>query len=236
MPRKDFKEADMYAPLKKHFERLGYTARAEVKGIDVVLTKGDEVVIIEMKKAFNMKVVFQALDGQKVAGGAYIALPGRAFVKNRKHILHILQRLGIGLVTVDIDKRGQPVQVHLVPNMASGRNSKASRALLDEFNGRTFDDNIGGQTGEKIMTAHKERCIQIAVALKQLGTSSPANLVKNHACHKTTGQILRINFYGWYEKVDKGLYALSWQGHEALESPMFAKLVAHYEKGEDHNE
>jgi len=224
----DFKEADMYAPLKAHFTGLGYEVKAEVKGIDVVIVKDERTTAIEMKKSFNMSLIFQALDAQKAAGGAFVAIPRSAFVRNRGQILHILEKLGLGLLTVAMDSPLRLVEVHLAPNMTAGRNTKASRALIAEFNGRNFDDNIGGTKGEKLMTAHKERCLQIACALEKAGTSSPAALVRDYACYEKTGQILRINHYGWFEKVSKGVYALSWQGHEALESPMFARVVEFY--------
>ena len=57
-----FKESDMYLPIKKYLEAGGYTVTAEVKNADVTAVKGDELVILELKKQFNIKLLFQALE------------------------------------------------------------------------------------------------------------------------------------------------------------------------------
>ena len=225
-----FKEADMYAPLKAFFEGLGYDVRGEVKGIDMALVKENSLTAVEMKKNFNATLLFQALDRQRLAAEVYVAIPLAAFLKNKRHIRHILERMGLGLVTVDMKKPEQAVEKQLAPNTAKARNNKASRAVMAEFGGRSFDENVGGAAGAKLVTAHKERSLQIACALERLGTASPALLRRDFDCHVTTGQILQKNVLGWFERVEKGKYALSWQGHEALDEPLFSRLVALYRK------
>jgi len=224
----NFKEADMYAPIKAFFEGLGYVVRSEVKGIDVALVKDDSLTAVEMKKSFNASLLFQALEGQKVACGVFVALPRDAFLKKQGHILHILEKLGIGLVVVAMDSPVRWVEMQLIPNMAKSRNSRAARALLAEFNGRSFDENIGGTSAVRLLTAHKERSLQVACALERLGAVSPANLIRHFECHETTQQLLHKNVLGWFERVERGKYALSWQGHEALDEPLFARVVAMY--------
>jgi len=49
-----FSETDMYPPIKDFFLDLGYTVNAEVKGCDVAMMKNDELIIIELKKNFNI--------------------------------------------------------------------------------------------------------------------------------------------------------------------------------------
>ncbi|MCL2350234.1 MAG: DUF2161 domain-containing phosphodiesterase [Defluviitaleaceae bacterium] len=225
---KHFKESDMYAPLKAYFEGLGYEVKGEVKGLDMALAKDGELSGIEMKKSFNMTLIYQALKRQGAVAAVFVAVPRLVFARKRGHILHILEKLGLGLVTVAMDSPAQLVDVVLLPNMVQGRNTKASRALIAEFNGRNFNDNVGGSAGVKLMTAHREKSLQIACALEKLGQSSPAVLVRDFGCPANTRSILYSNSYGWFENVSKGVYALSPQGEQALQDPAFARVVGFY--------
>ena len=47
-------EADLARPLYGHLARLGYTVRSEVKDCDIAAVKGDELLIIEVKKTLNV--------------------------------------------------------------------------------------------------------------------------------------------------------------------------------------
>jgi len=58
-------ETSLYAPVKRFLEGLGYTVKGEVGGCDIVGIKGDDppiVVVGEMKLAFNLELVLQAVD------------------------------------------------------------------------------------------------------------------------------------------------------------------------------
>ena len=227
---KDFKEEEMYAPVKGFFERQGYVVRGEVKRCDIALVKGDKLAIVELKKSFNMSLLYQAVDRQKMSSMVYIAIPRKAFMAKRSHILHILEKMGIGLLTVAMDSDMRLVEAHLLPNMAQGRSNKRTKALLAEFNGRTFDGNLGGATGQKLLTAHRERNLHIVCALEKNGDSSAAELVKKYNCYQFTSQTLRRNYYNWFIKVGKGIYALSEDGRAALDDPQYAEVVAYYRK------
>jgi len=226
----DFREEELYAPIKKFFEKQGYVVRGEVKGCDIALVKGDELAIVELKKSFNMSLLYQALDRQKIANMVYIAIPRKAFMVRRGHILHILEKMGIGLLTVAMDSRARLVEAHLLPNMAKGRNNRRTKALIAEFNGRTFDGNMGGTTGQKLLTAHRERNLHIACALEENGESSAAYLVKFYKCYEFTWRLLDRNYYNWFTKVEKGIFALSKDGRVALDDHQYAEVVAHYRK------
>jgi hypothetical protein len=224
----DFKEAELYPPLKKFFEKQGYVVKGEVKGCDMAMAKGNELVVVELKKSFNMSLLYQALDRKRVANGVYIAIPRRAFMKNRAHILHILEKLDIGLVTVAMDSPVKTVAAHLMPKMGAKRNTARARALAAEMNGRTFDGNVGGSTRRKLLTAHRERNLHIACVLEKNGQGTAAQLVKEYGCYKSTGQTLNRNFYGWFVKLEKGVYALSEAGQAALGDPQFGEIVEYY--------
>ncbi|MDR2168399.1 MAG: DUF2161 family putative PD-(D/E)XK-type phosphodiesterase [Clostridiales bacterium] len=224
----DFKESDMYAPIKAFFEGLGYEVKGEVRGMDAALLKDGILSAVEMKKSFNMSLIYQALRRQGAASAVFVAIPRAVFMRKRGPILHICERLNLGLITVAMDSPMRLVEAHILPNMPKGRNTKASRAVLAEFNGRNFGDNIGGTGGVKLITAHKERSLQIACALERAQNAAPAALVRDFVCHESAGQILRINTYGWFEKVDRGIYALSEAGRDALKNPAFAHIVDFY--------
>ncbi|MCL2375937.1 MAG: DUF2161 family putative PD-(D/E)XK-type phosphodiesterase [Defluviitaleaceae bacterium] len=226
----DFREEDMYGPIKRFFEAREYVVKGEVARCDIVLVKGDETVIVELKKAFNMTLLYQALDRQKISNLVYIAIPLKAFMMRRGHILHILEKMGIGLVTVAMDSALLTVEAHLLPNMTHGRLNKRTKALLAEFNGRTFDGNLGGATRRKLLTAHRERALHIACVLEKITESSIAMLLRDYNCHKNTTHMLPRNLYGWFTKVKTGVYALSDDGRAALDDPQFAEIVAHYRK------
>jgi len=224
----DFKEADMFLPLKAFFEEQGFVVKGEVKGFDVVLERDGEFFGIEMKKAFNMTLLHQALRRQGSVSAVFVALPRAVFEKKRGNILHILERLDLGLMTVAMDSPSFLVECHILPNMPKSRNTKATRALIAEFNGRNFDENIGGGNKTKLMTAYRERALQIAVALDICGQASAPQLVRDFACPEKTYSILQMNTYGWFEKVAKGVFALSEEGKVALKDPAYTKVVEFY--------
>ena len=55
-----FRETDLYEPVRRFLEEEGYTVQAEVKGCDVAAVKNGHLVIVELKKAFNLRLVYQA--------------------------------------------------------------------------------------------------------------------------------------------------------------------------------
>lgn len=77
------------------------------------------------------------------------------------------------------------------------------------------------------MTAYKENVIHIACCLKKYGQLSPKKL-REMGTGKKTLSILNKNFYGWFERVERGIYKLSDQGYKELAD--FPELVAYYTK------
>ena len=226
---RDFSEAELYGPVKAHFEKLGYLVRGEVKGCDIALVKDGEAAVVELKRAFNISLLYQAVDRKKFVPQVYVAVPRHAFTKNRSQIKDILKQLNIGLITVSLDSPVKTVDVHLVPT-AGKRSSARTKALVAEVQGRTFDGNVGGRTKQKLLTVHRERCYHIACVLEKVGEASGAVLAKRHGCYKKAGFVMRRNVYGWFVRVSKGVYALSDEGRAALEDPNFQEIVGYYRK------
>lgn len=73
------KETELFEPIKKHLEKQGCEVYQEVKDIDVVGINRitGEVVLVEMKLSFNVKVILQALENKLHFPDAkvYIAFP-----------------------------------------------------------------------------------------------------------------------------------------------------------------
>lgn len=210
-------EKDMYKSLKEHLNNHGYKLKAEVLNTDITAIKDDEVIIIEMKKVLNTRLMYQGCKRQRICDYVYLAIP-EPTNKNQKSTLfiekvHILRRLHLGLIFVNIEK--DKVVTFLDPkNYALRQNKIKKRRLLKEFEQRVTSLNVGGVTKTKIITAYREKAIIIAsylskepVKLKDLKTMT--NIDK-------CSSILQKNFYGWFERIERGTYSLTEVGYEGL--------------------
>lgn len=224
----NFSEADMYAPVKKYFEEQGYTLRSEVMGIDATAVKGDTMLLLEFKKSFNMTLLYQAIDRQKISKNVYVVIPRpKKRGGNLQSIKHIAGKLELGLVTVDMEAKEKHVEVIIEPKAAKTLDNRRSRRVLNEAQNRRFDLNNGGSVNVKLLTAFRERNIKIACTLYKQGELSVREL-KSYGCDKNTGSILRRNFYGWFYMVRKGVYFLTDDGFKEIEDGLFKEAVEFY--------
>jgi len=223
-------ETELYEPLKKHLEAQGYSVMSEVLGCDITATKGEDLIIVEMKRRFETKLLAQAAKRQRITDSVYVALPrpkGGLYTKRWRDIQHLLKRLEVGFIIVK--KRGpDKVQVVFHPVPFTRRKTKAKRrAVITEINGRSGDFNVGGSVKSKLVTAYREKAIHIACALKKCGETTAVKL-RAMGTPENTRQIMYHNHYGWFERIDKGLYRLSAKGVKALKD--YPKLVKQYRK------
>jgi len=86
------------------------------------------------------------------------------------------------------------------------------RRLLKEHATRRGDTTRGGSSRQPIMTAYRQQAIACATSL-EAGPMRPRDL---KAVAPDAGPILRRNVYGWFERVQPGLYQLSDAGAVAL--------------------
>jgi hypothetical protein len=202
-------ETDLYLPVKRHLEAQGYTVKAEVKGCDVVAVRGEEIpVIVELKQALSLALLYQAVDRLTVAEHVYIAInrPKRGVTGDA---LKLCRRLGLGLIVVST---AGSVEVLADPIAYTPRpNTKKRGVLLKEFNARTGDPNIGGTTRKPLMTAYRQDALKCAVHLKANGPTRIRD-VKTATSVDRAANIFRDNVYGWFEKVERGVYGLSTAG------------------------
>lgn len=226
----EFKETDLYAPIRAFLEEEGYQVQAEVKHCDIAAVKDGQLVVVELKKAFNLKLVYQALERQSLTEQVFVAIPrpkkGQR-EKAWKDMLRLLKRLELGLLTVALDSPLQTVDVVLEPSDSlAWKNRKKREQVQAEMKNRQMDVNVGGMTRRKIITAFREKSIRLACILEREGQVSTAAL-RERGMEDCIG-ILSRNYDKWFQRVEKGVYALSEKGKEALGMEDYAKTVAFY--------
>ena len=226
----DFKETDLYEPIRAFLEEEGYQVQAEVKDCDIAAVKDGQLVIVELKKAFNLKLVYQGLERQSLTEQVFVAIPRPkkgAREKAWKDMLKLLKRLELGLLTVALDSPLHTVDVVLEPSDSiAWKNRKKREKLQAELENRQVDGNVGGMTRRKIMTAFREKSIRLACMLEREGQISTASL-RERGLEDYIGIFIK-NYDKWFKRVEKGVYALSEKGQEALENEDYAKAVAFY--------
>ena len=222
------KESDLYGPVRDYLAKQGYRVNAEVKDCDITAIRGDELVVVELKTSFNATLLIQATDRQRMADAVYIALPhprDKKRLRNWNGMCHLLKRLELGLLLVHFLRSGPRVEVAFHPTPWTVRRQHTKRkAIIREIHDRSGEYNVGGTNREKRVTAYRETAIHIACCLEKYGELSPSTLVRLGTGARTQG-ILSKNFYGWFERVEKGVYRLHTAGKDALrEYPQIASF------------
>ncbi len=227
------KETELFEPVRRYFVRLGYEVHAEVNHCDLTAIKGKELIVVELKRNFGISLLQQAVKRQRLTESVYIAIPKPGYSKFSsawRDLCLLVRRLELGLITVSFEGYETTVDVVIIPKhfdrVKSMRASKKkAEKLRSEIDGRHGNYNIGGSTGIAVMTAYREKSIQIACCLKKHGTMSPKDLVKLGTAEKTA-TILAKNYYGWFDKTGRGKYTLSEKGRAALR--LYKELETYY--------
>ncbi|MDD3767078.1 MAG: DUF2161 family putative PD-(D/E)XK-type phosphodiesterase [Eubacteriales bacterium] len=212
-------EKDMFRPVSDFFAKLGYDVKGEVKDCDITAVKGDELVIVELKKSFNLQLLFQIIERQKSADIVYAAIPrpNKGYKGKRwRDIQAIAKRLEFGIIVVAFTQAGPFVEIALHPKdyAPPKAKSKKRKEILKEHLLRTGSQNIGGVSKTKLMTVYRERSLHIATLLDMYGDKTPKELRALGGCDKTAS-ILYRNFYKWFKKQGT-TYGLTEEGKNAL--------------------
>ena len=218
MPSTKLRESDLYAPVKALLEAQGYEVKGEVGSADIVAVRAsEEPVVVELKSGFSLALFHQAVDRQRITDAVYVAVPrgaGRAFRAALRKNVGLSRRLGLGLMTVR-PKDGH-VEVHLDPAPYQPRKAKHRRArLLREFSRLVGDPNTGGSTRRRLVTAYRQDALRCLHCLDEHGPTKAA-LVAERAHVANARRLMSDNHYGWFERVETGIYALSPNGNRAL--------------------
>jgi len=220
------KESDLYPAIKTYLEAQGYEVKGEVCACDVVGVRGNEPpVIVELKTGFTLTLLLQGVDRLAVSDRVYLAFAtsevaakNTLWRKSRKQIKKLCRRLGLGLISVQLNQsRDDFVEVHLDPVPYVPRKNKQRQGrLLREFELRVGDPNEGGVTRRTIMTAYRQDALR---CLKHLSLNGPTKLAELRSATgvlRASG-ILQKDHYGWFERVERGVYQLTPKGVMALE-------------------
>lgn len=209
-------ETSLYLPVKGFLEQAGYAVKGEVGGCDVVGIRDEEppvVVVCELKLSFNLELILQAVDRASVADEVWIAARVSAKGKGReadKRYRNLCRRLGIGMLGIS-DRGEVSVIVGSVTPMPRTDPKRRSR-LMREHQKRKGDPAVGGSTRTPLMTAYRQQALGCAAAL----SAGPLKVRDIRAAVPEAAKILQANVYGWFERVERGIYGLTPAGLEAL--------------------
>lgn len=228
-----FKEIDLYEPIKSYFIKKGYKIQAEVKNCDIVCLYEEKLIVIEMKKSFNLKLVYQAMDRKIFSDAVFIAIKRPKYFNKKEfnHMLSILKALDIGLITVALDSPLKRVDIIFEPNYKNlYKRSRKRDIILNEIQRRNLDLNIGGSTKkEEILTAYREQSIFLCCILKNFKKGKASDIKKIFNIENPS-YILRNNHYGYFKRIERGIYSLSEKGEEMLKGERFKDVIKYYKK------
>jgi hypothetical protein len=209
-------ETALYLPVKGFLEEAGYNVKGEVVGCDIVALADGEpplVVICELKLSFNLELILQAVDRATASDEVWIAARVSAKGKGResdKRFRNLCRRLGFGMLGV---ADNGIVSVIVSPDAPMPRKNARKRSrLVKEHRRRKGDPTLGGGSREPIMTAYRQQALACVHAL-QHGQLRPRDL---RDTAPDAARILLTNVYGWFERVDRGVYTLTELGAKAL--------------------
>jgi hypothetical protein len=209
-------ETSLYLPVKGFLEGLGFEVKGEVCGCDLVaLDRGTPAALIigELKLSFTLELVLQAVDRSAACDEVWLAV--RASLRGRgresdPRVKKLCRLLGLGLLAVSVSGRVE-VLVEPVP-WRPRRDAKRRSKIVDEHRRRKGDPASGGSTRQPIMTAYRQQALACAAAMAQ----RPARPRDLKHTMPDAPKILLSNVYGWFVRVERGIYTLSEDGKAAL--------------------
>ncbi|MEM7295717.1 MAG: DUF2161 family putative PD-(D/E)XK-type phosphodiesterase [Pseudomonadota bacterium] len=208
------READLYPPIKAFLEAQGYAVKGEVGAADVVARRGEELpVVVELKLGFSLALFHQAVERLKATDLVYVAVPRPKGRKALAANLALCRRLGVGLLVV----RGDGfVEALADPGPYRARHQpKAQARLLRAYERLRGDPNAGGATRHGIVTGYRQDALRCAAYLAEAGAEKGAIVARATDVAQAT-KLMRDNHYGWFEKVDVGVYDLTDAGRRGL--------------------
>ena len=211
------READLYPPLKALFEARGLTVKGEIGAADLVAMGGAEPVIVEMKLGFSLTLFHQAVARLALSSQVYVAVKRPEGAQARRILRDntaLCRRLGLGLITVRA--RDGHVEVLAEPGPYAPRKSPVKRKKLQaEFDRRQGDPNAGGATRHGLVTGYRQDALRCAAYLAEYGAARGAAVARDTGVPVAT-RIMADNHYGWFERVEKGVYGLTAEGRRGL--------------------
>ena len=208
-------ETALYLPVKRFLEKLGFTVKGEIGGCDLVALSNDEppiMVIGELKLAFNLELILQAVDRASACDEVWLAAKFSERGKGREsdaRYRNLCRRLGFGMLAVTTSGA---VEVIVSPATVPRRDPKRRSRLIAEHRKRQGDPALGGSTRAPIMTAYRQQALACASALSH----GPRKVRELKPAIPDAPKILLHNVYGWFDRVERGIYVLTDSGRAAL--------------------
>lgn len=208
------REAQLYPPVKAWLEARGYEVRAEVGPADVVgRDTSGQIAIVELKLGFSLALFHQGIDRLTLTDQVWLAVPPPG-KRARRDNLRMARRLGLGVLSVRL--RDGFVEELAAPGPYAPRKSVKKRAGLDKaFDRLRGDPNEGGATRHGIVTGYRADAIRCARFLAVHGPSRGANVADWAEVPQAT-RIMSDNRYGWFERIERGVYGLTEAGRLGL--------------------
>ena len=216
------KETDLFPPLKIWLENQGYKVHSEVKNCDIAARKGEELIIVELKIRLTVTLLIQAVKRKELEESVYVAIPvngSNSYPANLGGIKALLRRLEVGLILVRFMKTKTRIEVILHPQeFKRKRMHEKRKAIIREIDGRYGEfDKAGAPSTTERITAYKQEAVKTAFLLKKFGPSSPKEL-KQKGGYAKVGTMLSRNVYGWFDRIEHGIYDLNEAGKAALKN------------------
>jgi hypothetical protein len=209
-------ETSLYQPVKRFLEGLGLEVKGEVCGCDVVaLDQGEPVavVIAELKLSFTLELVLQAVERTAVCDEVWLAIRASKRGRGREgdaRVKKLCRLLGFGLLAVFPSGKAELL---VEPEPWRPRpNTKRRSKIVSEHRRRRGDPAAGGSTRRPIMTAYRQQALSCAAAL----ANAPARPRDLKVAAPDAAKILQNNVYGWFVRVERGVYSLTAGGRAAL--------------------
>ena len=214
-PKHPPRETSLYAPVKRFLESRGFDVKGEICGCDLVALRGDEpplVVVGELKLGFNLELVLQGINRTAACDEVWLAvrLGGRGGRERDPRVRKLCRLLGFGLLGVSTAGR---VEVLVEPGpWRPRRDAKRRSRFVDEHRRRLGDPVPGGSSKAPIMTAYRQQALACAASL----CNGPRRTSDIRVAIPAAPKILLRNVYGWFLRLERGVYGLTRAGTSAL--------------------
>ena len=209
------RETSLYAVVKRHLETLGYEAKGEICGCDIVGIRPGEppvVVITELKLSLSLELILQGVDRLAAADEVWLAVLTTRRGRDRDRRAHKLCRLlGFGLLAVDPARQAVEVLVEPAPYRPRPNAKRRSRLVL-EHRRRQGDPSQGGSSRRPILTAYRQRALACTTAM----AAEPVSTKALRSIAPDAATLMLRNVYGWFERESRGIYRLTEVGMAAL--------------------
>jgi hypothetical protein len=214
-PDQRVRETSLYRPVKLFLEDLGFEVKGEVCGCDVVALRGEGpplVIIGELKLGFNLELLLQGVNRMAACDEVWLAVRvrGRRGRERDSRVLKLCRLLGLGLLGVSATGG---VEILVQPGPWRPRRDQRRRLhLIGEHRRRIGDPALGGMSKTPIMTAYRQQALACAASL----SNGPRRTSEIKTAVPDAPKILLRNVYGWFCRVERGVYGLTQAGTTAL--------------------